>query len=83
MYNASNFATDAVLSQHTEKQPHIIYYSSISLNDIQLNYSTIKKEFLVVTFALEKFRSYLIDSWIIIYTDYATLKYYRLRKIQR
>jgi len=48
----------------------MIYYASRKLNDAQLNYSTTEKELLVVIFALEKFRSYLIGSPVIIYTDH-------------
>ena len=40
-----------------------------------MNYATNEKEFLVFTFALEKFRSYLINSKVIIFTDHATLKH--------
>jgi len=47
---------------------------------VQLNYSTTEKEFLTVVFALEKFRSYLIGSQIIVYTDYAALKYLLTKK---
>jgi hypothetical protein len=53
----------------------VIYYVSSTLNDAQLNYSTIEKELLVVVFALDKFRSYLLGSKIIIYSDHAALKY--------
>ena len=47
----------------------------MTLNDAQLDYSTTEKEMLVVLFALEKFRSYLIRCKIIVLTDHAALKY--------
>jgi hypothetical protein len=53
----------------------VIYYASRTLNDTQLNYSTIEKELLAVIFALDKFRSYLLGSKIIIYSNHAALKY--------
>jgi hypothetical protein len=53
----------------------VIYYTSRTLNDAQLNYSTTEKELLAVVFALDKFRSYLLGSKIIIFSDHATLKY--------
>ena len=53
----------------------MIYYASRTLNDTQLNYSTTEKELLTVIFALDKFRSYLLGSKIIIYSDHAALKY--------
>ena len=40
-----------------------------------MNYTTIEKELLVIVFALDKFRSYVIGSLVIIYTDYSALKY--------
>ena len=45
------------------------------MNDAQLNYSTTEKELLAVVFALEKFRSYLLASKVIIFSDHAALKY--------
>ncbi|CAN6678289.1 unnamed protein product [Malus baccata var. baccata] len=75
MCDASDYALGAVLGKRKDKQPHVIYYASRTLNDAQLNYSTTEKELLVVVFALDKFRSYLIGTKVIVYTDHATLKY--------
>jgi hypothetical protein len=75
MCNASDYAVGAILGQRIDKLPHVIYYASITLNDAQLNYSTTEKELLAVVFALDKFRSYLLGSKIIIYSDHTALKY--------
>jgi hypothetical protein len=75
MCDASDYAIGAVLGQRIDKVPHVIYYASRTLNDAQLNYSTTKKELLAVVFAMDKFRSYLIGSNIIIYLDHAAVKY--------
>jgi hypothetical protein len=75
MCDASDFALEAVLGQRINKVPHAIYYASRTLNVAQLNYSTTEKELLAVIFALEKFRSYLIGSKVIIFIDHATLRY--------
>jgi len=75
MCDASDYAIGAVLGQQINKQPYVIYYASRILNDAQLNYSITEKEFLVVIFVLEKFRSYQINSQITVYTDHAALKY--------
>jgi hypothetical protein len=39
-----------------------------------------EKEFLVVVFAIEKFRSYLVGAKVIVYTDHAALKYLFMKK---
>jgi hypothetical protein len=75
MCDASDYAVGVVLGQRIEKLPHVIYYASRTLNNAQLNYSTTEKELLAVVFALDKFRSYLLGSKIIIYSDHAALKY--------
>ena len=42
---------------------------------MQLNYATMENELLAVIFALNKFRSYLAGSKVIIYMNHSTLKY--------
>ena len=75
MCDASNYVVGAVLVQHADKLPHVIYYANKTLDDAQLNYFTTKKELLAVVFALDKFISYLLGSKVIIYSDHAALKY--------
>ncbi|XP_070672157.1 uncharacterized protein [Malus domestica] len=75
MCDASDYALGVVLGQRKDKQPHVIYYASRTLNDAQLNYSTTKKELLAIVFALDKFRSYLLGTKVIIYSDHASLNY--------
>ena len=45
-----------------------------------MNYSTTENELLVVVVALDKFRSYLVDSPIIVFSDHAALKYLLSKK---
>ncbi|CAN6679378.1 unnamed protein product [Malus baccata var. baccata] len=80
MCDASDYAIGAVLGQRKNKQPHVIYYASKTLHDAQLNYSTTEKELLAVVFALDKFRSYLLGTKVIIFTDHAALKYLLTKK---
>ncbi|CAN6707366.1 unnamed protein product [Malus baccata var. baccata] len=80
MCDASDYALGAVLGQRKDKRPHVIYYASETLNDAQLNYSTTEKELLAVVFALDKFRSYLIGTKVIVFTDHAALKYLLTKK---
>ena len=43
MCDASDYAVGAVLGQRKDKKLHAIYYSSRTMNDAQLNYSTTEK----------------------------------------
>jgi len=58
----------------------VIYYASKTLNSAQMNYTTTEKELLEVVFACEKFRSYLIGSPVIVFSDHAALKYLLSKK---
>ena len=80
MCDASDFAIGAVLGQKINKEPHVIYYASKTLSDAQLNYTTTEKELLAVVFALEKFRSYLLGSKVLVYSDHAALKHLLSKK---
>jgi len=80
MCDTSNFAICAVLGQHIDNKQHVIYYSSRTLNDAQLNHTTTKKEFLAVVFALEKFCPYLLGSKTTIFTDHSVLRYLMAKK---
>ena len=75
MCDASDYAVGAVLGQRKDNKPYAIYYASRTLDEAQVNYATTEKEFLAVIFALEKFRSYLVNSKVIIFTDHAALKH--------
>ncbi|WJZ89320.1 hypothetical protein VitviT2T_008546 [Vitis vinifera] len=75
MCDASYFAIGAVLGQRDDGKPYVIYYASKTLNEAQRNYTTTEKELLVVVFALDKFRAYLVGSFIIVFTDHSALKY--------
>ena len=75
MCDASDLAVGAVLGQRVEGKPYVVYYASKTLNEAQRNYTTTEKELLAVIYALDKFRSYLIGSDIVIFTDHSALKY--------
>ncbi|RVW64082.1 Retrovirus-related Pol polyprotein from transposon 17.6 [Vitis vinifera] len=74
MCDASDFAIGAVLGQREDGKPYVIYYASKTLNEAQRNYTTTEKELLAVVFALDKFRAYLVGSFIIVFTDHSALK---------
>ena len=75
MCDASDLAVGAVLGQRVEGNSYVVYYESKTLNEAQRNYTTTEKELLAVVYALDKFRSYLIGSDIVIFTYHSTLKY--------
>ncbi|KAJ4717036.1 DNA-directed DNA polymerase [Melia azedarach] len=80
MCDASDYAVGAVLGQRKDKKSYVIYYASKTLNSAQVNYSTTQKELLAVVFALDKFRSYLVGSPIVVFSDHAALKYLLSKK---
>ena len=75
MCDASDYAVGAVLGQRKEGKPYVIYYASRTLNSAQMNYTTTEKELLAVIFALDKFRSYLIGSPTVVFSDHAAIRY--------
>jgi hypothetical protein len=75
MCDASDYAVGVVLGQRKEGRGHPVYYASKTLNEAQLNYASTEKELLAVVFAFEKFRSYIVNSKVIVYTDHAAIKY--------
>ncbi|KAL0284333.1 UNVERIFIED_CONTAM: Retrovirus-related Pol polyprotein from transposon.6, partial [Sesamum angustifolium] len=46
-----------------------------TLDATRCNYSTTEKELLAIIFALDKFRSYLLGSKIVVFSDHAALKH--------
>ena len=80
MCDASDYAVGAVLGQTKNKKHHAIVYAIKTLTGAQLHYATTEKELLPVVFAIDKFRSYLVGSKIIVYTDHAALKYMLTKK---
>ncbi|XP_059650487.1 uncharacterized protein LOC132296295, partial [Cornus florida] len=80
MCDASDYALGAVLGQRVDKLPHVIYYASKTLCNAQLNYTTTEKELLAVVYALDKFRSYLLGSKVIVFSDHAALRHLLAKK---
>ena len=80
MWDASDFAVGAVLGQRKENLFYAIYYTSRMLNDAQLNYATTEEQLLVVVFAFEKSRPYLIGNIVIVFTNHSAIKYLMTKK---
>ncbi|GJT69465.1 reverse transcriptase domain-containing protein [Tanacetum coccineum] len=75
MCDASDYAVGSVLGQKDGKNFHPIYFASKTLKQTQQKYTITEKELMVVVFAFEKFRSYLILSKPIVHTNHSTLKH--------
>ena len=80
MCNASDYAIGVVLGQRKENIFRTIYYVSKTFNEAQENYSKTKKEILAMVFACERFRSYILGSYVIIHTDHVAIKYIMAKK---
>nr|GEX51365.1 reverse transcriptase domain-containing protein [Tanacetum cinerariifolium] len=70
----------AVLGQRQDKHFRPIHYANKTMIEVESNYTTMEKKMLAVVYAFEKFRSYLIMSKSIMYTDHSALKYLFTKK---
>ena len=70
MCDASDYVVGVVLGQRVDKKLNVIHYASKTLDSAQRNYATTEKEFLAVVFACDKFRSYIVDSKVIVHANH-------------
>nr|GEU62301.1 reverse transcriptase domain-containing protein [Tanacetum cinerariifolium] len=70
-----DFAIGVVLGQRKMKHFQPIHYASKTMTEARIHYITTKKEMLVVVYAFEKFRPYLVLSNSKVYMDHSALKY--------
>jgi hypothetical protein len=80
MCHASDYVVGVVLSQSKDKKHYALSNASKTLIGPQLNYDTTEKELLAMVFVIEKMRSYLVGTKVIVHTDHATLKYLLIKK---
>ncbi|GJZ39303.1 reverse transcriptase domain-containing protein [Tanacetum coccineum] len=69
-----------ILGQQKNKHFQPIHYASKTMTEAQAHYTTTEKELLAVVYAFEKFRSYLVLSKSIVYTDHSAIKYLFAKK---
>jgi hypothetical protein len=74
LYEASNESVGVVLFQHDGNDLNIIHHASRTLNNAQINYPVVEKEFFAVVFGCEKFISYITDSKVRVHTNREGLK---------
>ncbi|KAI3708571.1 hypothetical protein L2E82_37828 [Cichorium intybus] len=87
MCDASDYAAGAVLGQKVDRKPVVICYASKTFSEAsktfseaQLNYTTTEKKLLAVVFALDKFRSYIWGSKVVVYTDHSAVRHLLVKK---
>ena len=80
MCDANDFAMIAVLGQRTEKIFKAIYSVSKTFNEAQENCFTTENEMLVMVFACEKFRPYILGSHVIIHINHGAIRYLMAKK---
>ena len=80
MCDASDYVMGAILGQRTEKIFKVIYYANKTFNEAQENYSTTEKEMLAIVFSCEKFKPYILGSYVIIHTNHVAIKYLMAKK---
>lgn len=73
--DASNVAIGAILSQGPIGSDKPVCYASRTLNDSEVNYSTIEKELLAIVWATKYFRPYLFGRKFKILTDHKPLQW--------
>ncbi|GJW53071.1 reverse transcriptase domain-containing protein [Tanacetum coccineum] len=75
-----DFAIGAVRGHRKKKHFDTIHYAAKTMTEAQAHYTTTEKELLAVVYAFEKFRSYLVLSKSIVYTDHSAIKYLFAKK---
>jgi hypothetical protein len=74
--DALGIALGAILTQIGDgAMDHPIYFVSQKLSQVEHNYTTTEREGLVMIYALQKFRHYLLGSHFKFFSDHSTLKY--------
>ena len=74
MCGASDYVVGAVLGKMVDKKLNVVQYASKTLDSAQRNYAATEKEFFAVVFSCDKFRSYIVDSKVIVHIDHAAIK---------
>ena len=71
--DASSFGLGAVLLQKDESGWNSVAYASRSMTDTERRYTQIEKEALAITWAFEKFSSYILGKTVAVETDHKLL----------
>jgi len=71
--DASNFGVGAVLSQLQGDSEVVLAYASRTLNSVEKNYETTRKELLAIIFTFKTFKQYLPGRRFTVRTDHSAL----------
>nr|XP_009591752.1 uncharacterized protein LOC104088728 [Nicotiana tomentosiformis] len=74
MCDVSDISIGVVLGQKRDTNFHTIYYEKLFLNLAQMNYIVTEKELFAVVWVFDKFRSYLIGTKAIVYTNHSAIR---------
>ncbi|GJV89530.1 reverse transcriptase domain-containing protein [Tanacetum coccineum] len=80
VWMASDFAIGDSPSATNRTSIPTIHYANKTMTEAQAHYTTTEKSINSVVYAFEKFRSYLILSKSIVYTDHSAIKYLFAKK---
>ncbi|WMV18974.1 hypothetical protein MTR67_012359 [Solanum verrucosum] len=80
MCDTSGVSLGAVLGQRRGKLFHPVQYASKTLNVAQKNYTVMEQELIVVVYAFEKFRAYLLGTKVMVHMDRAAIRYLMAKK---
>ena len=75
MGNASASGAGACLKQKQQKEDRIISYASMTVDQSQMNYSTLDRELVALRWAVKTFRSFLFGIEFTIKADHRPLVY--------
>ena len=78
--DASGTGLGAVLSTN---RGTVVEYTSRTLNDAEVNYSTTEKEYLAIVWAIHKFHHYLIGAHFLLETDHKPLEWLEVTKASK
>jgi len=71
--DASDSAIGVVLGQKEDPVTYVIYYVSKNLTPVELNYMVTEKEFIVVIYAINMFRHYILGYEVFVHTDHSSI----------
>jgi hypothetical protein len=73
--DASDTTLRVVLGKKEDQLSYVIYFISKNLSPTELNYIVTEKEFLVVVYAINKFRHYIMGYEVFVHTDHSAIKF--------